>query len=364
MEYWKTYQKDLILQCLNHTLELTPKALLWQQIGEVRNTFMVHFEQLNKTVCVVKIEGSTANFDSTKPFYIRSQDDQVIFKKDHYNFSKDTIEFAMPGIIQVKDKRKIERFYYLYQDHKIIRFHSEELEQKTKEPVFSLECILVDISISGAGIVVDQTHIDNFKLGQKLILDSITDQKLPDTFKVKVTYINEYHLKNENLYKIGLEFDDSLDSVSFKSISKIVERKQLRTAGLSQATYCGLSTSDQKKMLYTIEKKNPVLSKNLNVNIEYLDRLRYMTPNMKVEFLQVMDHKLLAIALRLSSKELVYDLFNDVSERIQKDFLDLLKEEKPASAVCKTQDQIIKEIREMEKTGKIILNAKSSVTYV
>lgn len=363
MTYWKTYKKDLIFQCLHNAIKLTPKAVLWQQIEEIRNTYIIHFEKVSKEVCSAIIESDTAKIDPTKPIYIKCQNDQVIFKKDHYNYSKNFLEFSIPGIIQVLDRRKIERFYYLYQDHKVIRFESEEKDDEDR-PLIAIDSIIVDISINGAGLVLDKKQVERVNVDQKFIITSVTDQILPDPFRVKISYINNYKLNEEELFKIGLQFDDSLDSVSFKSISKIVERKQIKVAGLSQKTYCGLTGEDQRKTLYAIERKNPILSKNIKSNIEYLDRLRYMTANMKVEFLQIMDHKLLAIALRLSSKELIYDLFYNVSTRVQEDFLELLKLEKPASAVCKTQDQIIVEIRKMEQTGQIILNPRSSTTYV
>ena len=72
----------------------------------------------------------------------------------------------------------------------------------------------------------------------------------------------------------------------------------------------------------------------------------------------------MAIALRLSSKELIYDLFSEVTERMQEEFLEKLQNEKPASAVCKAQDEIVKVMREKEKNGEIVLDPRAFVTYV
>ena len=70
---------------------------------------------------------------------------------------------------------------------------------------------------------------------------------------------------------------------------------------------------------------------------------------MKVGFLKSINHELLAVALRLSSKELVYELFSEVSMNMKDEFLDKLQDEKPASVVCKAQDQIIKEMSSIRK---------------
>jgi flagellar motor switch protein FliG len=49
---------------------------------------------------------------------------------------------------------------------------------------------------------------------------------------------------------------------------------------------------------------------------------------------------------------------------MQDEFLDKLQTEKPASAVCKAQDEIIKLVREKERTGEIVLDPKAFITYV
>lgn len=364
MEYWKTYRKDLILICLTDALKITSDLTLWQQLGSHRETYRANFKTLSKTSCQVSIEGQIEKFEPTKPIYIHFPQSKLIFKKEHYNFYQGSLEFAMPGEIQVFDKRKLQRYYYLYQDHKVITYHSEDLDDKQEEPLFNYSSVLVDISISGAGIVVTEGQGKSFNIGMKILLDNITDQKLPTPFKVRVVYIETYKIFEKELFKIGLSFDDTLDSISFRSIKNIVEKKQRKAEGLRKDLFCGQTHEGQEKLLNTIEFKNPVLANNLRVNIRYLDRLRYMTPYMKIDFLKIMNLSLLATALRLSSKELIYDLFSEVTKTMQNEFLEMIQEEKPASAVCVTQDKIIKKIKELEKNGTIVLDPGSFTTYV
>ena len=98
--------------------------------------------------------------------------------------------------------------------------------------------------------------------------------------------------------------------------------------------------------------------------MEYLDQLRYMTTQMKVEFLKTVNQDLLAVALRLSSKELIFELFSELTQTMQKEFLEKLQQERPASAICKAQDDIVKLVREKENKGEIVLDPKAFVTYV
>ena len=232
------------------------------------------------------------------------------------------------------------------------------------QPEFTHSSVLVDISTSGAGMVVAKDALKNLKIGQELFLVNLTDQKLPEPFKMVIVYIEDYSEKEQGMYKVGLIFDDELDSISYQSISSIIKIKQAKSQGLKPELYCGLDFEQQTKILNNIESKNKALASNLRDNIEYLDKLRYMTVQMKVDFLKGIEHELLAVALRLSSKELIYELFSEVTERMQDEFLEKLQSEKPASAVCKAQDQIVKIIREKEGRGEIVLDPTAFITYV
>ena len=84
MEYWKTYQKDIILKCLKDALRITNKVTLWQQLGSHRETYTAQFKSLSKQLCQVSVDGNPELFDATKSIYIHFPKSKVIFKKDHY----------------------------------------------------------------------------------------------------------------------------------------------------------------------------------------------------------------------------------------------------------------------------------------
>ncbi len=366
MQYWKTHQKDIIMKYLLPIKEAKAEFTLWQQIGGRRLTLDGKFLEVSRKFCKIKLRESNnlQYFDSTEPFYVHIKELDVIFKKDHYTQMGQFLEFGLPADIQIYERRKTKRYYYLYQDHKNITYHSEKKDPSTEEPLFTLSSVLVDISTQGAGMVVGKEAINDLYVGQKLFLDNLTDQKLPAPFRVKVMYIELYKTEEKGLYKIGIIFDDQLNSISYKSISSIIEIKQKKTQGLSQDAYCGLDSEEQIQTLNNIGNTNQVLANNLKDNIEYLDKLRYLTTQMKVELLQDINQDVLAVALRLSSRELIYDLFTETTQNRQKEFLEKLQTERPPSAICKAQDQIIKELREKESRGEIVLDPKGFITYV
>lgn len=300
--------------------------------------------------------------DSPVYFHIKSLD--VIFKKDQFNYFGAKLSSTPPNELQIYEKRRTQRFYYKYQDHKNITFESVT-KKVNGEPEFTLSCVLIDISTAGAGMVIERKTKELLSEGMEIHLINLTDQKLPEPFLVKVNKIQKYsRISDDNLFRVGLEFANALDTVSYKSITSVIEKKAKRVQGLDQARFCGLDLEDQFRILAKIELSNKQLANNIKDANDYLDRLRYMTTKMKIEFLQSISHDLLATALRLSSKELIYDLFIELTENIRQDFLVKLGEEKPPSAISKAQDEVIAFLRKKEATGEFILDPSTFETYV
>ena len=364
MQYWKTHRKDLILKELKQAYKENVHFTLWQQQGGHRQAYVAKFIEVSSKNCQIKITDADLNlFNPDAPIYAHLKQQDILFKRENYHYYMGGISFSLPGEIQIFEKRRNRRFYYLYQDHKNITFESTHNNDQG-DPIFKISSVLVDISTQGAGMVVNQSVVKNLVVGQNLLLRNLTDQELPTPFNVKIVYIDSYKYKEDQLYKVGIIFDDQLNSISYKSISSIIEIKQKKIDGLNNKRYCGLDNEEQLRIINQVEINNKVLANNLKDNIEYLDQLRYMTTQMKVDFLKTINQDLLAVALRLSSKELVYELFSEVTVNMQDEFLDKLERERPASAICKAQDQIIAQIRQMVSLGEIVLDPKAFVTYV
>lgn len=374
MRYWKTFQKKLIKKYLSISYKHKCMVIAWQQFGEQRKQYRAEFSNYEDTKCYLRIDrGSlelTGEIQTDAPLFFHISDLDVIFKREKFNYFNGSIDFPTPGEIQIYERREKQRFYYKYQDHKNITFYPSKAvagqQDKNKwEPTFLYSCVLIDISIKGAGMVVPLEVKEKIEQDSVLYIQNLTDQKLPIPFKTQIKYIEEYDVEDgHNLYKIGLKFLEELDSISYKSITSIIEIKQKKSSGLDPSRFCGLEYEDQISMLNRIELNNKQLSINIKDNIDYLDRLRYLTTKMKIEFLQSIEHDLLASALRMSSKELIYELLVELTPNMQNDFLDKLAVERPASGICKAQDQIISFVREKESSGEYVLDPMLFVTYV
>lgn len=374
MRYWKTFQKKLIKNYLSASFEHKCIVMLWQQFENTRKQYRAEFTNYENDKCKLKIDQNSLNqngeIQKESPVFFHVSQLDIIFKKEKYNYYNGYIDFPSPGEVQVYERREKQRFYYKYQDHKNISFYPNSAvagqEDKDKwDPSFLYSCVLVDISINGAGMVVPKKVIEEIKYDNFIYLQDITDQKLPTPFKTEIKYIEKYDLDDRHeLYKVGIKFTEQLESICYKSITSIIQIKQQKTKGLDPNRFCGLDYEDQVSMLNRIELNNKQLSINIKDNIDYLDRLRYLTTQMKIEFLQNIEHDLLASALRMSSKELIYELLAELTPNMQNDFLEKLAIERPASGICKAQDQIITFVREKEASGEYILDPKSFVAYV
>ena len=178
MQYWKTHQKDLIAKKFEKVMTTKSDVTIWQQFGGHRKTYIGNLESISKEICRIKITDEANEFDSTVPFFTHIPSQEIIFKKEKYNSHGKLLEFSMPGDIQLYEKRKTKRFYYLYQDHKTVTYHSEENDPSTQKPLHTGTCVLVDISISGVGLVVDEDFTHKFRVDQDFFITNITDQKL------------------------------------------------------------------------------------------------------------------------------------------------------------------------------------------
>lgn len=370
MRYWKTFQKDLIKDIIHSCHRENFDYIMWQQHGSTRKVYKLQINKITDKDIHCSISKDSISkmgpVDKDQPIYFHIKHKDVIFKKDKYKHFNNILEITLPNEIQVYEKRKNQRFTYKYQDHKDITYESL-LKNSSNEPEFTISSVLLDISLSGASMVVTDTIRERLAIGTQVLLLNLTDQKLPAPFKVTVKYINPYEkikINGAHLFKVGLEFSDELDNVSYKSINSVIEKKATKVQGLDPKRFCGLDPEEQYKMISKIEQVNKQLANNIKDANEYLDRLRYMTTQMKIEFLKSISHDLLATALRLSTKELIYDLFIELTLNVREDFLEKLDREKPAAAINKAQDEIIAFLRQKEAKGEYILDPNTFESYV
>mgnify|MGYP000117682826 CR=1 FL=1 len=113
MQYWKTHQKDLILKKFETVMKTKNDLTVWQQFGGHRKTYNGTLDSISREICRINIKDEANEFRPDDPFFAHIPSQEIIFKKDKYNTHGKLLEFSMPGDIQLYEKRKTKRFYYL-----------------------------------------------------------------------------------------------------------------------------------------------------------------------------------------------------------------------------------------------------------
>ena len=361
MKMWSTYRKDVIKSKLMEIKDAGDEVTIWQNRDEGKIKFQASFIEVTDSNTVIELEDLYRNADykitKDKPLFVHYAKGDALFKKEAFKSEGMKVIMKTPVELMMKKRRHVERFAFKYQDFKSVSFKVGD-----NDDVESLSCILKDLSVQGLGMVLHESDASKLSVGDSIYITAITDQKIDAGLLAEVSYLAPYTVSTEsdsNLVKVGVKFSSSLESVTFKSIHSVISKKQLKQKGLDVSTFNGLSELDQEKVLRKISEENLALANNIREQNENIDRLRYLTTGMKRTFLLEVNLDLLAASLRLSSKELIYDLIGEVTDTMKEEFLFKLDQPKSPSAINKAQDEIVKFIREKEKIGELVLDPTS-----
>lgn len=366
MEMWSLFNLKSISEHLNRAFDQDMNWTLWQSSSQGRVKWQGKITSVDEKLTTMTItSGDMAEIWDQEPIFAHCPELDIIFKRDKFTKLSDSLNFKTPSEIKLVEKRKVSRFKYKYQDYKVVSFKAVKNDLK-------MSTTLVDLSTEGLAFVLPQKDSLSFSEGLEIFVTHITDQELPKEHAGKVVSVTRFQSVEGiqdrtnalELMRIGIQFTESLDSVSYKSIASIIEKKQLSNKGIETTGFNGLTEDDLDRTMAKIRQDNPILAANLLERIEELDRLKYMTNQMKQIFWTETKKELVATALRLSSKELIRILLSDLTENMKKEFLDLIDQPKPPSAVNKAQDELVKFIRGKEKAGEFVLDPKSYVKYV
>jgi hypothetical protein len=362
-----TYKRYEIKEILKQALGSDKSVTIWQFEHDQRRIFTGEFIEINDDTTTLDL-GDLSKYSyelrSDEPLYIHGNYKKFVFKRDHFGLDGKVLTVKTPSELKVEDLRSKDRFSFKYQDHKVFSYSFNGKDEKMSQSAF-----LVDLSIKGAGIIMPTEEASNLQYTSSVTVNAITDQKLPEGLKAQIKHLTLYETGEENtedlsLTRVGLQFDQIIDSISYKSVLSIVEKKQKRVIGLDVETFHGLDELQLDKALAALDANDGFTAGKIRENIECIDRLRYLTPHMKTELFLEVNHAIFAVALRLSSKELIFELLSEVTDTIREELLFQMKDSHPISAVKKSQETIIEYIKEKEKKGEFVLDPDTFVEYV
>lgn len=369
MKMWSLFKADKIFQILKESFDGKSTLTLWQHSTQQMFQLKGELVSLGENNCDIALteKWEEGQINKEEALYIHCPVKGYIFKREKFAFDTGEISFKTPSEVMIPERRRIERFKFRYQDFKSVSF---EVRREDELEKFNLN--LIDLSTAGLSLVATAEAVNKFIVGQNIFITHITDQQLNEACTAVVSSISKFgqveglkeRTNNLENMRVGVEFKIAMESVSFKSVQSLVNRTQKRTRGLEVDGFNGLNDTEQLRVIKKVGEENPVLASHLLENVENLDRLRYLTSGMKQKFWLEVNQDFLAAALRLSSKELIYDLLNDVTDRMREEFLYKLDTPKSPSAIDKAQRTICDFIHQKEKEGVFVLSAQSFVKYV
>lgn len=368
---WSLFNASQIEKIITEVCEACSDVTLWQSSSQNLYQHKGIISTIKDGKCILEIssEFQPEMINSDEPIYSHCEKRDVIFKRDKFTCDGQTITFKLPSEVMLKERRRLERFTFCYQDFKDVSYFW--LKEDDSQVKFSHT--LIDLSIAGLGFVAPQDIAENLAIGDYVYITNITDQELEvRPLKSQIKSIEPYTVAStrafshteSNQVRIGVEFCMAIDSVQYQSVQSLVKRTQKSMAGLQIEGFNGLTDVEQQRIINKAGEDNQRLAAQVSEQCEDIDRLRYMTPEMKKILWTEISKELLATSLRMATKELIYILLSDVTENIRDEFLEELNRPKPLSAIAKSQKSICDYIHQREKEGRFVLDPKSYVKYV
>ncbi len=375
LQMWSLFRFNEILDHLNRALIDRVSVTIWQSSSQHLYQLKGNFLFVDEKKSTIVLEDLDFELNAEEGLYFHCEGRDIIFKRDKFTLSGHEISFKTPSELMLKEKRRISRFTFKYQDFKDVSFSYalEDSDDNGEAITGTASFTLVDLSIAGLGCIGDKKQVEGLKEGSVVYINQISDQELEvSPLKAIIRSFIDYDIKEgvrsgdhaaKNV-RIALEFDQAIDEVQFESVHSIIKRTQKKTKGLDIEGFNGLNETELLRVIKKAGEENPVLAAEIIEQSENIDRLRYLTPEMKTTFWKEVNKDLLAQALRVASKELIYTLLTDVTDNIRDEFLEELDRPKSLSSISKAQRKICDFIVQREREGRFVLSAKSYVKYV
>lgn len=129
--------------------------------------------------------------------------------------------------------------------------------------------------------------------------------------------------------------------------------------------FFGHTPESQKRALEGLKKFLPPMDANdMEENVLYLEKLVYLTLDMKKDIISRVDKKVIAQSFRLSTTALIRSFLAELSTSIKQDILFALQEQSPIGEFEYNIKSFVKYIRQQEAKGRIILDKDSCEEYV
>ncbi|MDD4976860.1 MAG: hypothetical protein PHY93_21075 [Bacteriovorax sp.] len=206
MEYRFSKNRPEIVKTLASRLTAECSLTVWQKKADGSRNLMekMIFHALfpDEGVFTLKVnKENSAHIDPSKEIYFLLEEHDFIFKTKMAMDQKEFMTLQIPREVRLKEFRIHERKYFTLEEKKFVEV---VFSVKNADHEITLSCPLVNISESGACIVVSKETISNIDFSADVLLKLSADFQSAVIRNARI-FIKK-NLNNDELYAIGVQF--------------------------------------------------------------------------------------------------------------------------------------------------------------
>ena len=162
---WSLFNSNQILNYLNQVLENQAPITIWQSSTQQLFQLKGNLTVVDEKKCTVSIAENDFELHDSEGIYFHCEGVDIIFKREKFSYSSldNSLTFKTPSELMLKEKRRIDRFRFKYQDFKDVTFLYGTKSDEEGEKKSSVTFTLIDLSIAGLGCIGERKQVDTRK---------------------------------------------------------------------------------------------------------------------------------------------------------------------------------------------------------
>lgn len=225
-EMWSLSEEARILRVLSKVQQGKFAVTVWQSSQERMAQLRGKIKSISPDRCVIAFSKVIPKdyFINNTNIFCHCDGVDIIFKKENFNISRNELVFKTPTKLMIREKRRVQRFRFKYQDFKEVQF-TYHLGGEVKCSIQTLH----DLSILGLGFLAPRSLVSSLRIGDEIDISMMTDQKINIApFKAKIVNMMEFNDGGElnGLVKYGVEFESPMEMISYNTIDSAVPKTQ------------------------------------------------------------------------------------------------------------------------------------------
>jgi hypothetical protein len=209
------FSNEVVL-LLQEIVKTKQSLLLWQAHAKNKaQEGMAVDLTATKKMLEVSFKHNLPELDFKKPLYCKGEQKQIVFKSLSFECERKNLRLTIPNDIRLEELRAAKRFEVYNNKKAFITVNiTSHYESKVSSYIFKLN----EVSEYGCSVVMHSSSLKQFHVGDNLKLTAIGSDVVYIPLKAQIKYITPMGRKGQaevQLYKVGMQFEDTLNFYSY-----------------------------------------------------------------------------------------------------------------------------------------------------